>query len=435
VKKLIVVVVVLAALGVGGWYYYRGGSSDAAEAAAANGAAPAGGAAGGRGGRAGRGGATTMTVDSAVVARHEIAEYVTVVGNLIGEATVDVSPRVGGRIETILVKLGDRVSRGQVVAKMEDRDIKEQVNQATANLEVNKATVRARESDLKSAETTAQRQRKMQTTGLTSKQNLDDAEARYNAALAQVDVAKAQQLQTQARLDELKVTLSNTSIISPVDGFVGKRTLDPGAFAGTNTPVLSLVDISSVRLVANLVEKDFRRIQKGQQAAVEVDAFPGEKFTGQVSRVAPVFDAATRTAVMEIEVPNPGYRLKPGMYARVSLMIDRDPSALSVPRTAVVDIDGKRGVYVIEGENARFKQIRTGLQDTERYQVLDGVTEGQRVVTTGALAIKDGDRVVLVGAARGGRGGRGGQGGGQGGGERSSGGGQQPEGGGRRGGK
>src|SRR5206468_8021511 len=103
-------------------------------------------------------------------------------------------------------------------------------------------------------------------------------------------------------------------------------------FAGANTPLLSVVDLSTVRLVANLIEKDFRRIQKGLTAVVEVDAFPGEKFTGQVSRVAPVFDAATRTAVMEIEVPNPGFRLKPGMYARVSLIVDRQTDAVTVPR-------------------------------------------------------------------------------------------------------
>jgi multidrug efflux pump subunit AcrA (membrane-fusion protein) len=108
-----------------------------------------------------------MTVDTALVGRREISEAITVVGNLIGEQTVDVAPRVGGRIETINVKLGDRVTRGQQVAKMEDRDIREQVNQATASLDVNKATVRSRESDLKSADTTAQRQRTMFATGLT----------------------------------------------------------------------------------------------------------------------------------------------------------------------------------------------------------------------------------------------------------------------------
>jgi RND family efflux transporter MFP subunit len=413
-KKIVLIVVALAALGGGAWYYNSGEADPLA--APAQPSDPGG---GGRGGRGGRAGGLAMTVESASVTRHEISEAITVVGNLIGEATVDVVPRLAGRLETVDVKLGDRISRGQQVAKMDDRDIREQVSQANANLEVNKATARTRESDLKVAETTLARQKNMFTSGLSSKQNLEDAEARYNAAISQVDVAKAQVNQTQARIEELKVTLGNTSIISPVDGFVGRRNLDAGAFAGTNSPVVSVVDISTVRLVANLVEKDFRRIRQGLQASVEVDAFPGEKFTGKVSRVAPIFDAATRTAVMEIEIANPGFRLKPGMYARVSLTVDRQPDALTVPRNSIVDLEGKRGVYVIDQQVARFRPVKTGLQDADRVQVLDGLDEGQRVVTTGALAIKDGDRVQLPGAAagsgsRGGRSERSGGGSGQG---------------------
>jgi RND family efflux transporter MFP subunit len=355
-----------------------------------------------------------MTVEVAPVARHEIAEYITVVGNLIGESTVDVVPRLAGRIEAVNVRMGDRVTKGQVVAKMDDRDIREQVSQAEANLEVNNATVRTRESDLKASEIVLSRQKTMMMSGLTTKQNLDDADARYNSALAQLDVAKAQTTQTRARIEELKITLGNTNVVSPVDGFVGRRNLDPGAFAGNNAPLVSVVAIGTVRLVANLVEKDFRRVVTGMPAVVEVDAFPGEKFTGKVSRVSPSFDPATRTAPMEIEVPNPGYRLKPGMYARVSLTIDRQADALVVPRSAIVDTEGKRGVYLLDQGVARFRTVTTGLQDAARVQILGGVDEGARVVTIGALAIKDGDRVQLAGAAGDGRRGGGTGGGGEG---------------------
>jgi RND family efflux transporter MFP subunit len=398
-KKLVIVAAV-AALGAGGWYYYRSGDAAGVEALTAS---EPGSGRGGRGGRAG----VAMTVETARVARRELAEHITVVGNLIGETTVDIVPRLGGRIESIAVKMGDRVSRGQVVAQMDDRDIREQVSQAEANLQVNMATVRTRESDLKSAETALERQKTMLAAGLSSSQIFDDADARYSAALAQLDVAKAQAAQTESRIEELKLALSNTKIISPVNGFVGRRNLDPGAFAGTNSPVLSVVDISTVRMVANLVERDFRRVQPGLQASVEVDAFPGERFTGKVSRVSPVFDAATRTAAMEIEVPNPGYRLKPGMYARVALTIDRQADALTVPRSAVLDLEGQRGVYVVEELVAHFRPVRTGLQDAERMQILEGVGEGEQVVTTGALAIKDGDRVQLTGGGAGAEAGRG----------------------------
>jgi membrane fusion protein, multidrug efflux system len=394
-RKVLLILVALAVVGGGAWYYRSNGNAPAA--APGGGAANGAPSAGARGGGGRGGGGTALTVDTAVVGRKDIVDFITVVGNLIGEATVDVAPRVGGRIDAVHVKMGDRVTKGQLIAKMEDRDITEQVHQAEANLEVNKATATQRESDLQVAKTTNDRIQAAYDKQLQSKQSLEDAQARYNSALGAVSVAKAQAQQTQARIDELKITLANTNILSPVDGFVGRRNLDPGAFAGTNTIIVSVVDISNVRLVANLVEKDFRRVTAGVDAQVEVDAFPGERFRGKVSRMAPVFDPATRTAAMEIEVPNPGFRLKPGMYARVQLAAERRTNALIVPRNAVVDIEGQRGVYVVDGQTARFAVIHTGLAEGDDVEVLDGVEEGARVVTVGALALKDGDKITVMG--------------------------------------
>ena len=403
-RKTILIVVILVAVAGGAWYYRSGGADTAAASPNPAAGAPGGGRGGGR---------AAMPVDMAPASRHEVIDYVTVVGNLIGQATVDVVPRVGGRIDSIPVKLGDRVTRGQTIAKIEDDQIKEQINQRMASLEVNKANVTQRESDAKLAETIFQRMKVQYDRDLLSKQLLEDAEAKYNTAVSNVGVAKAQLVQMQSSVDELKITLANTTVTSPVDGFVSKRVLDQGAFAGANTVILSVVDIGIVRMVANLVEKDVKRVQPGVSALVEVDAFPGEQFTGQVSRVAPVFDPATRTAPMEIEVPNPGFRLKPGMYARVRLTVDRRPNALTVPRGAVADIEGKRGVFMLENGVARFHEVKTGLQDNERVEVLEGLTEGQRVVTVGTLALRDGDRISVVGEPGDGQGrGRGRRGGG-----------------------
>jgi RND family efflux transporter MFP subunit len=254
--------------------------------------------------------------------------------------------------------------------------------------------------------TTLARQQELLARGLQTRQVVEDADAGFNSAVAAVDLAKAQLAQTEARIDELKITLSNTTIVSPVDGFVGRRNLDQGAFAGANTVILQVVDIGTVRLISNLVEKDFKRITQGVQAEIEVDSFPGETFTGRVSRVAPVFDAATRTASMEIEVPNPGFRLKPGMFARVKLTAERKADALMIPRSAVVDSDGRRGVFLPDGATAKFQPVQTGLQDNERIEILEGVTEGQRVITTGALALREGDRITPMNVPGGGRSGR-----------------------------
>lgn len=396
-RKVVIVLAAVALASAGVYFYKRAGAASAAPSAATGGP--------GGPGRAGGAGRAPLPVDAAAVAKTALAEDIQVVGNLVGNATVQVVPKVGGRLETVRVRIGDTVNQGQVIASIEDNEIREQVRQAEAAFEVSKATIRQREADLKFAQSNLERSRSLFNRSLLPRQSLDDADARYQASNAQLDLARAQNNQSGARLQELRLTLGNTIIRSPVTGFVGQRFLDVGGFASTNQPVFSVVDIRPVRLVANLVERDVRRVRAGTPAVVEVDAFPGETFTGQVGRVAPVFDPQTRTAQMEIEVPNPAARLKPGMYARVSLRVGDKPDALAVPRNAVLDREGARGVFVIDGQTARYRTVETGIQNEAHVEILSGLREGERVVTTGAGALQDGDRVVLPGA-----GGRQGQG-------------------------
>ena len=431
-KGLIVIVVAVLALAGVVVYNRSENRADPTD----QGAAAGGGQ--GRGGE-GRGMARPpMPVEFATVKRGPVSEHVLVVGNLIGAATVVVVPKVNGRLQTVSVKLGDPVRRGQMIAKVEDFEIREQVRQAEASYQVSQASIRQREADLKLAQTNLERSRSLYQRQLLPQQTYDDTEARYQAALAQVDLAKAQFEQAKARLDELKITLNHTVIASPVDGFVAKRFLDPGALVNPNAPVASVVDIRTVRLVANLVERDVKRVLAGTPATVEVDAFPGETFTGKVSRVAPVFDPATRTAEMEIEVPNPGFRLKPGMYARVNLTVDTRPNALTVPRNALITVDGREGVFIAGpaaapgaaqangqppgqrsgggsrgttggGEQvltAKFLPVQTGLRSGDQVEITSGLKDGASVVTTGATALRDGDRIVTA-TGRGVQGGRG----------------------------
>jgi HlyD family secretion protein len=330
-----------------------------------------------------------------------------VVGNLIGDTTVAVVPRAAGRLQDIYVKLGDRVRRGERIAKIEDLEIREQVKQAEAAQEVARATIRQREADLQLALTNVERSRNLFARQLLPKQTLDDTEARYQAAVAQLDLARAQNMQSSARLDELRINLANTDIVSPADGFVARRAADPGAFVGQNSPVADVVDISRVRLVVNVVEKDLAEIAAGNETRVEVDAFPGEVFTGRIARVAPVLDPATRTATVEIEIPNPTFTLKPGMYARVTATTAERREALVVPPNAVVDFGGRRGVFLMAADNTvTFRAVRVGVEEPHQVEVLDGLSEGDRIVTTGAAGLRDGARVVVFGDGEGGPNGR-----------------------------
>ena len=434
-KKL--VIVVGAAMLLAGAAYYSGMfSRESAQAADEQAAANQPGAGPGRGGQrgggpGGRGFGGPLTVEVATARREPVTQELTVVGNLIGDTTVAVVPRAAGRLEQVYVQLGDRVTRGQRIAKIEDQELQEQIRQAEAAMQVASATIRQREADLQLARTNVERSRSLYERQLLPKQTLDDNEARYQSAVAALDLARAQNTQSNARLEELRVNMTNTVITSPVNGFVARRAADPGAFASQNAPVVDVVDISRVRLVVNVVEKDLKRVDVGDMTDVEVDAFPGEKFTGRVARIAPVLDPATRTFPIEVEIPNPTFRLKPGMYARVGITTDERPDALVVPPNAVVDIGGQRGVFLAQADNvAAFRPVEIGIESDERVEIRSGLSEGDRVVTTGAAALSDGDQFLLEGedgpssGGRAVRGGRQGFGGGQGGGRRGGNGGQ-----------
>jgi RND family efflux transporter MFP subunit len=430
--KKFVIVAVIAASGVAGAYYGgllgdKTGTKTTAQDGAASGAQgrgqggggfPGGGGGNFRGGGGNRGGGRggPMTVEIATAKRASISAELTVVGNLIGETTVSVAPRAAGRLEEVSVRLGDRVSRNQRIAKIEDFELVQQIKQQEAAQEVSQATIRQREADLGLAKTNLDRSKSLFERQLIAKQVLDDTESRYQSAQAQLDLARAQAQQSKARLDELKINLGNTIITSPVNGFISKRLVDPGASVGQNAPVVEVVDISLVRLIANVVEKDLKQLQSGDTTRVQVDAFPGETFTGRIARVSPVLDQATRTAPIEIEIANPTFRLKPGMYARVGITLDTKKDALVVPANALVDLGGRRGVFMPLSETAVFRAVQVGTEQGEIVEILGGLTEGNEVITTGSGQLRDGDRVVIAGG-RGGRGGRrgGGEGSGQGG--------------------
>src|SRR6185436_16489479 len=166
--------------------------------------------------------------------------------------------------------------------------------------------------------------------------------------------------------------------------------VDPGAFVNQNAPIVEVVDITRVRLVVNVVEKDLKQLAKGDAAITQVDAFPGELFKGRIARVSPVLDPSTRTAPIEVEIANPDFRLKPGMYARVGITTNTKKDALVVPANAVVDLGGRRGVFLPQPDNtAAFHQVQPGSEQADLVEIVDGLKEGDRVITTGAGGLRD----------------------------------------------
>ena len=239
---------------------------------------PTGGAAAAGGGRAGR---PPMPVEFAAVKRAAVSEQILVVGNLIGAATVEVVPRANGRLQNVDVKLGDSVRQGQVIANVEDREIREQVRQAEASYKVSQASIRQREADLKLAQTNLDRSRSLYERQLLPQQTFDDADARYQAATAQLDLARAQFEQSKARLDELKITLHEHAD--------RRRRSTASLPSAISIPAPSRAPTRRSRRSSTSARcgwsptwssSDMRRVPVGTAANVEVDAYPGETLQG-----------------------------------------------------------------------------------------------------------------------------------------------------------
>jgi pyruvate/2-oxoglutarate dehydrogenase complex dihydrolipoamide acyltransferase (E2) component len=220
---------------------------------------------------------------------------------------------------------------------------------------------------------------------LLPKQTLDDNEARYQSAIAALDLARAQNTQSKARLDELRINLANMIITSPVTGFVSKRLVDPGAYVSQNSPVAEVVDVTSVRLEANIVERDLKQLKAGDATRVEVDAYPGEHFMGRIARVSPVLDPATRTGAdrdrdSQQRVPTEAWHVRTRRHSHRhqegrARRAERRRRRSGRPARRVHAINPVRGVPHVATRHREQRAHRGGA---------GGLNEGDQVITTGA---------------------------------------------------
>jgi RND family efflux transporter MFP subunit len=359
----------------------------------------------------GRGGGVALIrvplVDTAIASEGSLEDKVSLVGSLRPIAEVQVMSKIAGRVEKVLVDVGDIVQAGQLLAQVEDREIQQQIQEAEASLSVARAAIRGREAELKNVVLQVKRYRELHEQNLIARQDLDDLITRQQSAEAQLELGKAQATQAQANLNQFKINLENTRSNAPMDGFVGKRSIHPGALVAINTPIVNLVDLRTLRMVINVVERDIVRVNKGVTAEVSVDAFPGRTFAGKVLRVSPVMDPATRTGQVEIHVSNPGNLLRAEMFARVTLDLGTSRKGILVPREALVYKGDRSGVFTLDGSVVRFRPVEPGLTQQASVEILQGLKAGEKVVAMGASLLKDGDQVRLRGegppAGRGGK--------------------------------
>jgi HlyD family secretion protein len=315
-----------------------------------------------------KGGGRVVSVDLASADIGQVREVLLLTGALKPKESVDVVAKATGRLEKVYFRVGDRVTKGALVAELEDDEIQQRVRRAEASLSVSEAGVAQRQAELSNIRANLDRAKQLFEEGLLSPQEYDQQQTSLAMVEAQVELAQAQKQQAEAELRELNIQLEQTKIYAPMSGDVAQRYVDEGALLGPQTPILRIVNLSTMISQGNVPERNVGKLRVGNEAEVRVDALPNEVFRGRVARISPVLDAATRSALIEIDIPNPNRTLKAEMFARINLDLGTMREATLIPRDGLVYRGTQPGVYVLEGANNDrpvFRAIETGMTREE----------------------------------------------------------------------
>jgi membrane fusion protein, heavy metal efflux system len=410
----VVAVLLVLLIGVGGTYLImRPGVPSAGMSSAAGSVPPPSGAASGVASAGVEGAASpradvvvTLTPDAVERAGIEVGEATSTPGTdhlrlpgvvePNGYRQVAVTPLVGGRVVRVSAQLGDRVRRGQALADVYSAELAEARTKYTGA----KAMLEAHDREL-------QRTQKLVEIGAASRQELERIHAEHAAQTAEVESARARLQLLGAGPDEAGASKGDgatISVVAPIDGVVTERLANTGLNVDPSVKLFSVVDLSTVWIVADVYEKDLGRVRMGAPATVTAAAYPGLSLSGRVNYIDPQLNTSTRTAKARIEVANPRGELRLGMYTDVAIETGQGTSVISIPKAAIQNVADRQVVYVtVPGEPNKFieREVRLGNLSGAVAEVVSGLNAQDAVVSKGSFFIRaEAERLGVRGASQ-----------------------------------
>jgi membrane fusion protein (multidrug efflux system) len=310
----------------------------------------------------------TVTITVANVAVRPVERTVSVVGTLAASAQAEIASEVDGQVIAVEADLGDRVEPGQLLARVRRDEIEARLREAEASL----AKAVADEG----------RARPLQAQGVISPQE-------YEQVRTTLDVVRA-------RRDQLRIQLEHTDIHAPFAASVAARVVDTGNYVRVGTVLFRLVQDDPLKFRGEVPEREVPSLRSGQPVRVSVDAFPGETFTGEVTRIGSAANPVARSLAFEAIVPNGDHRIRPGFFGHGEVVIGRDERALAVPRSALTSFAGVTKLFLIEDGVARERPVTVGVDLGDGWvEIADGISQGKQVATSGLSKLADGTQVVV----------------------------------------
>ncbi len=370
-------------------------------------------------------------------------------GYIVAHHTIQVSSKVVGKVAWVGVEKGDKVKAAQVLVRLDDSEYRAQLARTQADLAAAQArlsqleagsrpqeiaaaqaAVEQAEADFKNAELTVGRTRDLFNQNIVSRAQLDNAAAQYDMAKArlasarqnhalvkigprseEIAYARAQVAQAHANVDYQQTLLDATVIRAPVAGTVLERNVEMGELVsnmnlggtgGVKTSAVSLADLDDLQVELDINQNDFPKISPRQECAVTADAYPDRIYKGVVEEISPEADRQKATIQVKVKILHPDDYLRPEMNAHVSFLAPNAPKTaasetFSIPRSALVQKDGKSSVFVVDGSRAQLREVQLGRDLRDRVEVVGGVGPNDNVVTGGLEGLSSGQRVKVKG--------------------------------------
>jgi RND family efflux transporter MFP subunit len=358
------------------------------------------------------GGASTTEVEAGLVSMaypSESNSVLTASGYIVAQRKAAVASKGTGRLEYLAVIEGDRVLKGSVIGRIESSDVDAALRQAQANLGVAKAAVEQARAELDDATANFERQTTLAKMKSISQADYDIANARYKRAKAGVTSAEAGVKMAEAGVRSAEVGVENTIIRAPFDGTVLSKSADVGevispfgASAGSRGALVTLADMSSLEVEADVSESNIEKIHPDQPCEITLDAFPETRYRGVVHKIVPTADRAKATVLTKVRFEERDSRVLPEMRAKVSFLskaVDKAaaaaPPKISVPAAAVTTRDSKKVVFVIKGEKVTEVPVVLGDVLGTGIEVKQGLGAGDKVVIHPSEKLSDGSKITV----------------------------------------
>jgi len=328
-----------------------------------------------------------------------VVSAISVSGTLVPIRKARIGPKIEGKIEKIYADEGDFVQEGAPLIKLDRKNYLIAKSEAEAGFNTAKARYVKAEVDLENSAKDYRRLNTLYQKGVIAEREFDAIYTRQKSAEAELTLAAAQVKEAEERLNMAQQNLQDTVVTAPYAGFVVEKQMEEAEVSNVISyqwSVLALEDISSVKVECPISENEIRFMTKGKEVEIQLDAFPDRLFKGKITQINSKVDAISRSFTIKIEIPNPNFKLKSGMFARVKIPKEKRDSTLYLPTTALLMKGEDTVAFTIQDGAAKLHKLTLGISDGKVTEVVEGLKEGDVVIVEGLYAVKDGTKVEVL---------------------------------------